>query len=84
MLYSRMRTTIEITDEQRAALLAIAASKGEKGFSGVVREALDQYLEGRRRNVERVAAALSTRGALDPREADELAETCSLIRSEWR
>ena len=79
-----MRTTFEITDEQRAALLAIAASKGEKGFSGIVREALDQYLDGRRGHAERVSAALSVRGALDRREADELAQTCSLIRSEWR
>lgn len=27
------QTTIEITDEQRAALLSIAAARGEKGFS---------------------------------------------------
>ena len=36
-----MRTTIEITEVQRAELLTLSADRGEEGFSGVVREALD-------------------------------------------
>ncbi len=79
-----MRTTIEITDEQRAALLAIAASKGLKGFSSLVREALDEYLLGRQNDVERTAAAQAVRGAIDDDEADELADACAQIRSNWR
>jgi hypothetical protein len=39
-----MRTTIEITDHQRARLLDLAARRGAKGFSRFVQEALDDYL----------------------------------------
>ena len=40
-----MRTTIEIKPEHRAKLLALAARRGSKGFSELVAEALDVYLE---------------------------------------
>jgi len=39
-----VRTTVEISDAQRAALLKLAAERGEKGFSRLVGEALDRYL----------------------------------------
>ena len=39
-----MRTTVEITPEQRAKLLELAARQGRKGFSHLVREALEAYL----------------------------------------
>lgn len=39
-----MRTTIELTDEQRAALLAMAARRGLRGYSSLVQEALAKYL----------------------------------------
>ena len=53
-----MRTTVEITSAQRARLLALAARRGDKGFSRLVQEALDAYLgavageEAKRRNGE--------------------------------
>lgn len=79
-----MRTTIEITDKQRAALLSMAAVRGEKGFSALLREAIDQYLADKERRAERLQAALQMKGALDDREAAELAAGCVAIRSEWR
>lgn len=39
-----MRTTIELADEQRAALLAMAARRGLRGYSSLVQEALAKYL----------------------------------------
>jgi len=79
-----MRTTIEITDEQRSALLAIAAGRGLKGFSPVVQEALDSYLAARAKDSARIAAARASRGTLGDDEADELSRTCSQLRSQWR
>jgi len=79
-----MRTTIEMTDEQRAKLLHLAAKRGEKGFSALVQEALDEYLktmEGRDAEVE---AALAARGSLKGKEAEQLAEACRLARDGWR
>ena len=39
-----MRTTIELSDEQRSALLALAGRRGLRGYSSLVAEALAQYL----------------------------------------
>ncbi len=39
-----MRTTIELTDEQRAALMALAGKRRLRGYSPLVQEALTQYL----------------------------------------
>lgn len=79
-----MRTTIEISDEQRAGLLAIAAERGLKGFSPIVQEALTEYLATRSGDTDRIAAALAKRGALDQAETDELRQNCRQIRDNWR
>ena len=39
-----MRTTIELTDEQRSRLLALAGKRRLRGYSSLVQEALAQYL----------------------------------------
>ena len=39
-----MRTTVEITDAQHRALSTVARSRGLRGFSQLVQEALDGYL----------------------------------------
>ena len=39
-----MRTTIELRPEHRSRLIAIAAKRGEKGFSSVLNEAVESYL----------------------------------------
>lgn len=39
-----MRTSIELSDEQRAALLALAARRGLRGYSFLIQEALARYL----------------------------------------
>jgi metal-responsive CopG/Arc/MetJ family transcriptional regulator len=43
-----VRTTVELTDRQRAALRKLAAERGEKGFSRLVQEAIEHYLESGR------------------------------------
>jgi hypothetical protein len=40
-----MRITVEIRPEQRIQLLEIAARRGKKGFSGLVQEAIDRFLD---------------------------------------
>ncbi|MDI7266840.1 MAG: hypothetical protein QME96_02455 [Myxococcota bacterium] len=79
-----MRTTIEISDEQRARLLALAAKRKVKGFSAIVQEALDQYIEGHEARAARVTAAKALRGALGDDEARALAEACRRVREDWR
>ena len=79
-----MRTTIEITEAQRGELLKIASSRGEKGFSSVVREAVDLYLKMHASRQDAVRAALGVRGALSDEEGDALREEVSALRRKWR
>ena len=79
-----MRTTIEITDEQRSKLLETAAKRGEKGFSTIIQEALDHYFEGETARQERVARALKAIGSLPAAAADRMEESARKLRRSWR
>lgn len=79
-----MRTTIEITDVQRARLLELAARKGEKGFSNLVRAALDAYLETERTQQNTRRRALMVRGGFSDRDADQLRRATRDLRRSWR
>ncbi len=77
-----MRTTIELSNEKRARLLAIAARRGLRGYSQIINEALDLYLA---REEEKRSAALSEvlslRGILTDAEAREVE---ARIAEAWR
>jgi len=77
-----MRTTIEIRDEHRAALLELAAKRGLKGFSPLVDEALEAYLNAGPEDRRRFVAGL--RGALSSTEAEGLRRRTKAIRRSWR
>jgi len=81
-----MRTTIEITDQQRARLLALAASKGQKGFSGLVQEAIDLYLEHleEAKRDALVLRSLGAIGSLDEQEEVALRREVTRVRGTWR
>jgi len=79
-----MRTTIEITAEQRARLMEMAARRGEKGFSKLVQQALDAFLKAQTGEQERRRRALLLKGALDARDADRLRAATTEIRESWR
>jgi metal-responsive CopG/Arc/MetJ family transcriptional regulator len=79
-----VRTTIEILDEQRAKLLKLAAERGEKGFSRLVQEALERYLDEAEEHEQRVQAALAALGTLSEEEAAQLEESVRRLRGTWR
>ena len=65
-----MRTTVEISEFQRVALTALAAERGLRGFSPLVQEAIDAYLErGRRQSLDTL---LALRGVLSEETGDLL------------
>ena len=79
-----MRTTVELTDEQRARLLQEAARRGEKGFSSIIQEALDHYFSldaDRQAKVERARRAV---GSLSGEDADRLEREVHKLRRTWR
>ncbi len=79
-----MRTTIELKPEHRAKLLELAARRGEKGFSSVISEAIDAYLEGAG-DQERVRSrALRLRGTVPIADASRLRQETEALRAHWR
>jgi predicted transcriptional regulator len=79
-----MRTTIEIKSEHRARLLELAATRGEKGFSNVVNEALDLYLQTQTGRNAAIKKALALKGTMSAAEAKNLESETRKIRDNWR
>lgn len=79
-----MRTTVEISDSQRAKLLKLAAERGDKGFSRLVGEALERFLAEEGGRKDRIQSALALESTLDAESADELEASVRRIRSTWR
>jgi predicted transcriptional regulator len=79
-----MRTTIELTDDQRAELMRLAAKRRLKGFSPIVQEALDEYLQRQGGREQAIARALTLQGCLGKKAADELEESVRQARELWR
>jgi predicted transcriptional regulator len=79
-----MRTTIEMKPEHRARLLELAASRGDKGFSAVVSEALDLYLNSQAGRSDAVRSALALKGSLRESEAADLMTLTRKMRDNWR
>lgn len=79
-----MRTTVEIDDAQRAELLKLAAQRGEKGFSSVIRDALDLFIRQQRARKEAVAQALALEGSFSDDDAAALEASVRKLRAGWR
>jgi metal-responsive CopG/Arc/MetJ family transcriptional regulator len=77
-----MRTTVEIRDDQRSALAALASKRGLRGFSKLVQEAVDNYLQDQRR--DRVDEALALEGVLSDEEAHELRQRIDEAWATWQ
>ncbi len=79
-----MRTTIELTEHQRAELLKLAARRGLKGFSQLVQEALNVYLRHQLHQASLIDKALKCRGVLQGSTADEFEQRVEKSRRHWR
>jgi predicted transcriptional regulator len=79
-----MRTTIEMKPEHRARILELAANRGEKGFSTVVAEALELYLEAQSGRTNAIRSALALQGSMTETEAAGLSTRTGRIRANWR
>lgn len=79
-----MRTTVEMKREHRSALLALAADRGQKGFSSVLAEAIEEYLSGERARAERRKEFRSLAGSLSQEDGEELRHVVRATRENWR
>lgn len=81
-----MRTTIDLPTDLRARVLALAARRGERGFSRIVQEALERYLREAAdpERARRVADALAALGSLPASAAARMRATARGLRRTWR
>lgn len=77
-----MRTTVEITAAQHRALSAIAHRRGVRGFSTLVQEALDAYLDSV--DTDEVDLLLRLEGSLTDGDVDEVRRRIDITRAVWR
>lgn len=84
VIMQAMRTTIEMKPEHRARILELAANRGEKGFSTVVAEALELYLETQKGRANAIRGALALKGSMSETEAAGLSAQTRRIRANWR
>lgn len=82
--YGPVRTTVEIADEHRARLVELAARRKEKGFSGIISEAIEQYLRALDSAETERRKALKLRGSLSRRQTERLEKETTAIRGSWR
>jgi hypothetical protein len=75
-----VRTTVELKPEHRSALRALAFRRGEKGFSSVLAEAIEAFLEGEVERERRRKTLLSLAGSLSKKDGDELRRTVRELR----
>ena len=85
-----MRTTIELTDDHRAKLLVLAARRRLRGFSVLIREALERYLEepsngGRTQAGAKAArSARKIRARMTETEAEQMQRRIDELWRRWR
>jgi len=77
-----MRTTVEITSVQHEALNALAKRRGLRGFSQLVQEALDVYLQGLGDSETKLL--LSLEGSLNEQQEAEMRSRIEDARAAWR
>lgn len=74
---------MEIPDELRARLHAVAARRGWRGYSRVIKDAVEAYL--RQQQLEEVArrSLLARQGSWDARAARVARQAVKEVRARW-
>ena len=80
-----MRTTIELKPEYREKLNALAVARGEKDFSGIINQAVADYLRQHdtKSRKSRLALMKQVRGMLSDKEAANAKLLAKESRESW-
>ncbi|MBE3573472.1 MAG: ribbon-helix-helix protein, CopG family [Moorella humiferrea] len=79
-----MRTTIEISNEIRAKLMALAARRGLRGYSEIVNEAFEEYLARVENREKEINEVLKLAGSLNEEESQKYAARVKEFWSRWK
>jgi metal-responsive CopG/Arc/MetJ family transcriptional regulator len=79
-----MRTHVELSENKIRALRELAARRGFRGYSRILAEAVDEYLERHGRDVaeDRAAKIARLEGSLSDRDAKVMRRVVREIRKE--
>lgn len=77
-----MRTTIELTSEQHQALAGLARRRNLRGFSQLVQEAVDAYLQSV--DADEIDLLLALEGSLDNAGEEGLRSRIDELQALWR
>jgi len=78
-----MRTTIEIKDRYRSVLHSLAVKKGLRGYSGIIEEALDKYIDGLSRSEGIQDEILRMMGSWQEEEITQVKNKIKEMRENW-
>jgi hypothetical protein len=78
-----MRTTIEISDKHRSFLLSIAAQKGLRGYSRIIEDAIEFYIEHQLQSSEKKKDILKMKGSWKKEEAKKIRSRLTELRENW-
>lgn len=79
-----MRTTIELSDFHRSILHQLSLKRGWRGYSKIIREAIDFYLAHEERSQKERLEILKLKGTFSDKEASQIKAQIKEIRCNWR
>ena len=78
-----MRTTIEIPDHYRSILHSLAVKKGLRGYSAIIEDALDKYIDGLSRKDSLKSEILQMMGSWQKEEISKTRKKIKEMRENW-
>jgi hypothetical protein len=79
-----MRTTVELSNEHRSSLHSLAARRGLRGYSKLIQEAVDLYIQEMTAKEGGAKHLLQMRGTWNKEEARKFQKKLGGIRKNWK
>ena len=79
-----MRTTVELSNDHRSSLHALAARRGLRGYSKLIQEAVDLYIQEMTAKEGGAKDLLQMRGTWNKEEARKFQKKLKGIRNNWK
>jgi metal-responsive CopG/Arc/MetJ family transcriptional regulator len=79
-----MRTTIELSNDHRSSLHSLAARRGLRGYSKLIREAVDLYIQEMTAKEGGAKRLLQMRGTWNKEDARTFQKKLREIRKNWK
>ena len=79
-----MRTTIELSNDHRSSLHSLAARRGLRGYSKLIQEAVDLYIQEMTAKEGNTEHLLKMRGTWNKEEARKFQNKLREVRGNWK